>query len=169
MAIEKRKPVRHRIPYEMPAISDYSIGLNKSVVHLEQLLRRKIFLSRHKDVDIEAKKEYLDSIVDAFVAKELSKYNRMYREDVSRIQEVSMRLKADCADLTNLSNRIGQEISRLDTELGSIMDIYERYNPLDHGYLGVRGVQSKIASETKDTGTDSEGALPYEQNDQRKS
>lgn len=139
MAKEQHKPIRHRIPYDMPEITDYSATLKSFTVQTEHLIRRKLFLFGLKKDSRELQSEYLDSIVDAATAQQLSDYDRIYRNDLCRIQEASARMDADRDDLIERSNQIAQEIADLTVQLELLNEIYEKYNPLHHGRLDVNG------------------------------
>ena len=135
MRKQNHSSVRHRTPYEMPTVTDYSSRLNKFILQTESLLRRKLIAMKYGKVDKDMQTAYLDSIVDAAVAQEFSEYNQLFNADQSRIRDAVMKMDADRVSLESLSNQIGVELAGLQAELDSQKSIYKHNNPLRGGHV----------------------------------
>lgn len=133
MAKEHLPEVKHRSPYTFPDITDYSLALDKFIIRMEALLRRKSLRLKLSRADLTLGQAYLESVVEEAVAQEMCEYDRRHSADVARIDEAAIRMKADRDELKALSVQLDAEIGALSARYNDLKKFFDEHDPLHNG------------------------------------
>lgn len=135
MARKNRKKIKYRVPYEIPAISNYSFSLARSIKRVESRLRRKKVELERLGEDSEYCKKYLESMIDTEFIEMKLKYDKKRTCDYRRLNDAIERRKTDKEEFSNLLSSINIEIESLNVEYSKLETLYRKYNPLYKGRL----------------------------------
>lgn len=158
MGSKKRKKIKYRAPYEIPAVSDYTVSVAKFIKHVEYRLKRKNIELKRLGAGGENAKEYLESMIDTEFITMLRKYEKIKSNDCIQINKAINRRKSDKKEYLKLLSMIDIEIASLNTEYLKLEKMYKRCNPLYKGRLKIDGINTEVKENIhKDGGSDTDG------------
>ena len=129
--------IRQRVPYGVPKLQDYELTsyVRREADRLESLINRRVRQLKRQGIDISTCPDYLDSLIEAYIASLFSSLENRHRMQKSYIRTLFVRRASDKIEYENLLARLEEEIATTKVEYDIIERIYRENNPLYKGRL----------------------------------
>ena len=139
MANNNSKEIKRRIPYGVPQIEQYDVSviLRKSD-KFEAIINKRIALLKKQGIDVAVCPEYLESIVEEYIASLFNALERKHRKNLNFIKNIFVRRSTDKIEYEKLLADFDVQIASTIEEYNFVERLYGTHNPLYNGRLKLK-------------------------------
>ena len=125
-----------RIPYSTTSIDHQNIlNIMEKADDFEKVINKRVKQLEHQNINISTCPEYLENMVDEYIAGLLSKLETEHVMNMHVIGYLFRRRASDKVEFQELLNRMETEIASTKAEYELIVKFAEEMNPLTNGKL----------------------------------
>ena len=151
--------IKERVPYGIPSVEHYDIiSTGPNPEKIEALIDRRLARLKKCGVDIGQCADYLESMVEEYIAKLESELEYKHRANKRFLSRAFLRRSSDKKDFGQLQRELEEEITKTKQEIDLVKLLYEKCNPLYKGRVKLPsiGIGAEFADvdESEDEDTD---------------